>query len=158
MISLCDFLKKTKLSWWRTDHLLGVRGWSSCPLSQWYHLTISFSVIPFASCLQLSQHQGLFPVRWLFPSGDQNIGASASASVPPMNIQDWFPLGFIGLISLQSKGFSRVLSNSTGQRHKFFSAQSLQPYMATGKTIALSIWTFVRNVMSLFFICCLGLS
>ena len=81
------------------------------------------SVVPFSSCLQSFQASGLFPISWLFTSGGQSIGASASASVPPMNIQDWFPSGLTGLISLQSKGLSRVFSNTIVQNHQFFSAQ-----------------------------------
>ena len=79
----------------------------SCPLSQWYYLAISSSAIPFFSCLQSFRASGSFPTSWLFASGSLSIGASASASVLPMNIQDWFPLGLTGLISLQSKGFWR---------------------------------------------------
>ena len=89
----------------------------------------------------------------LFISGGQSIGVSASISVLPMNIQDWFPLGWTGWISLQSKGLSRVFSNTTVQKHQFFGAQ-LQlshPYMTTGKTIALTRQTFVGKVMSLLF-------
>ena len=81
---------------------------NSCPSSQWYHPTISSSVVPFSSCLQSFPASGSFPVSQFFASGGQSIGASASASVLLMNIQDWFPLGPTGLISLQSKGFSRV--------------------------------------------------
>ena len=95
----------------------------SCPLSQWCHPTISFSVIPFSSCLQSFPMSGSFPVSLLFASGGQSIGVSASALVLPMNIQDWFPLGWTGLISLQSKGLSRVFSNTTIQKHQFFGAQ-----------------------------------
>ena len=85
---------------------------NSCPSSQWCHPTISSSVIPFSSCLQSFPASGSFPVSQFFTSGGQSIGASASASVLPINIQDWFPLGFTGLISLQSKGLSRVFSNT----------------------------------------------
>ena len=81
------------------------------------------SVVPFSSCLQSFQASGLFPISWLFTSGGQSIGASASASVPPMNIQDWFPSGLTGLISLQSKGLSRVFSSTTIWKHQFFSSQ-----------------------------------
>ena len=104
------------------------RAWSnSCTSNQWCHPTISSSVIPFSSCLQSFPASGSFPVSHLFTSSSQSIGASASASVLPMNIQDWFPLGWTGLISLQSKGLSKVLSNTTVQKHQFFSAQlSLQ--------------------------------
>ena len=85
----------------------------SCPLSQWCHPTISSSVVPFSSCLQSFPASGSFPRSQLFASGGQSIGASASASVLPMNIQDWFPLGRTGWISLQSKGLSRVFSRNT---------------------------------------------
>ena len=96
---------------------------SPCPLSRWYHPTISSSVTLFSSYPQSFLAPGPFSVSWLFPSGGQRTGASASASVPPMNIQDWFPLGWTGWISLQSKGLSRVFSNTTAQKHHFFSAQ-----------------------------------
>ena len=95
----------------------------SNPLSQWCHPTISSCVIPFSSCLQSFSASGAFPTSQLFASGGLSIGASASASVLPMNMQDWFPLGLTGLISLQSKGLSRVFSNTTVQKHQFFSAQ-----------------------------------
>ena len=96
---------------------------NSCPLSQWSHPTISSSVIPFSSCLQSFPASGSFQMSQLFAWGGQSIGVSASASVLPMNIQDWFPLGLTGLISLLSKGLSRVFSNTTVQKHQFFSAQ-----------------------------------
>ena len=95
---------------------------NSCPLSQWCHPTISSSVIPF-SCLPSFPESGCFLVSQFFTSGGQSIGASASASVLPMNIQDWFPLGWTGWISLLSKGLSRVFSNTTVQKHQFFSTQ-----------------------------------
>ena len=95
---------------------------SSCPLSQWYHPTILPSVTSF-SCFQSFPASGSFPVNRLFISGGQSIRTSASASVPPVNIQDWFPLGLTGLISLQSKGLSRVFSNTTTQKHQFFGVQ-----------------------------------
>ena len=130
---------------------------NSCPLSRWYHPTISSSVIPFSSCLQSFPASGSFTVSQFFTSGGQCIGVSASASVLPMNIQDWFPLGWTGWISLQSKRRSRVFSNTTVQKHQFFGSQlSLQsnsqhPYMTTGKTIALTGPTFVGKVMCLLF-------
>ena len=96
---------------------------NSCPLSCWCHPTISSSIVPFSSCLQSFPASGCFPMSWLFTTGGQSIGASASASVLPMNIQDWFPLGLTGWISLQSKGLSRVFSNTTAQKHQFFGAQ-----------------------------------
>ena len=95
----------------------------SCPLSCWCPPTISSSVIPFSSCLQSFPASGSFLISQFFASGGQSIGASTSASVFPMNIQDRFPLGLTGLISLQSKGLSRVFSNTTVQKHQFFSAQ-----------------------------------
>ena len=97
---------------------------NSCPLSQWYHPTISSSVIPFSSCLQSFPTSQSFQMSQLFTSGGQNTGVSASTSVLPMNIQDWFPLGWTGWISLQSKGLSRVFSNTTVQKHQFFSTQT----------------------------------
>ena len=96
---------------------------NSCPLSRWCHPSISSSVIPFFSCLQSFPASGSFAMSQFFTSGGQSIGVSASASVLPMNIQDWFPLGWTGWISLQSKEFSRVLSNTTIQKHQFFGAQ-----------------------------------
>ena len=96
---------------------------NSCPLSQWCHPTISSSVNPFSSCLQSFPASGSFQMSQLFVSGGQRIGVSASVSVLPMNIQDWFPLGWTGWISLQSKGLSRVLSNTTVQKHDFFITQ-----------------------------------
>ena len=94
-----------------------------CPLSWWCHPTISSSVIPFSSCLQSFPASGSFQMSQLFASGDESIGVSASTSVLLMNTQDWSPLGWTGWISLQSKGLSRVFSNTTVQKHQFFSAQ-----------------------------------
>ena len=96
---------------------------NSCPSYQWYHPTISFSVIPFSSCLQSFPASGSFPMSQFYASGGQNSVASVLASVLPMNIQDWFPSRRTGLISLQSKGLSRVFSNTTVQKHQFFGAQ-----------------------------------
>ena len=130
---------------------------NSCPLSQCCHPTISSSVIPFSSCLQYFPASGAFPTSQLFTSGGQSIGASASASVFPMNIQDWFPLGLTGLISLQSKGLSRVFSNTKVWKYQFFSAKlSLwsNSHIHTRlleKNIALTIQTFVAEVISLLF-------
>ena len=93
---------------------------NSCPLSQWCHPTISSSVISFSSCLKCFPASGSFQMSRFFESGGQSIGLSASASVLPMNIQDWFPLGLTGWICLQSKGLSRVFSNTTVQKDKFF--------------------------------------
>ena len=96
---------------------------NSCPSSRWCHPAISSSVVPFSSCLQSLPASGSFPVSQLFAWGGQSIGVSASASVLPMSTQDWSPLGWTGWISLQSKGLSRVFSNTTVQKHQFFSAQ-----------------------------------
>ena len=96
---------------------------NSCPLSRWCHPTISSSVVPFSSCLHSFPASGSFPVSEFFASGGQSIGVSASASVLPKNIQDWFPLGWTGWISLLSKGLTRVFSNTTVQKHQFFGAQ-----------------------------------
>ena len=96
-----------------------------CPLSWWCHPTISSSVVPFSSCPQFLPASGAFPVSQLFASGGRSIGVSASTSVLPVNTQDWSPLGWIGLISLQSKGISRVFSNTTVQKHQFFGASFL---------------------------------
>ena len=109
---------------------------------------------PFFSCLQPFPASGSFLMSWLFASGGQSVGASASASVLPVNIQDWFPLGLNSLISLQSKGLSRVFSNTTVKKHQFLGTQpSLwsNSHMTTGKTIALTIRAFVGKVMSLLF-------
>ena len=118
---------------------------NSCPWSWWCHSTISFSVAPFSSCPQSFPASGSFPVSWLFTSGDQSIGASASASILLMNIQNWFPLGFTGLISFPVKGLSQVFSSTTIQKHQFFSTsvffmvQHSHLYMTTGKIMALTI-------------------
>ena len=111
----------------------------SCPSSQWCHPTISSSVIPF-SCLQSFPASGSFPMSQFFTSGGQSIGVSASASILPMNIQDWFPSGLTGLISLQSKELSRVFSNSTVQKHQLpvtsyqnHSYKRLQPHTVSGE-------------------------
>ena len=127
---------------------------NSSPLSWWCHPTISTSVTSFSSCPQLFPASGSFPVSQLFTSDGQNIGASAS--VLSMNIQGWFPLCLTGLIYLQSKGFSRVFSNTTIWKHQFFGTQPFlwsnnHMYMTTGKTIALTIRTFVSKAMSLTF-------
>ena len=100
---------------------------NSCPSSQWCHLIISSSVILFSSCLQSFSASGSFLMNQFFLSGGQIIRVSSSASVLPMNIQDWSPLGLTGWISLQSKGLLRVFSNTTVQKHQFFGTQlSLQ--------------------------------
>ena len=120
-------------------------------LGWWYHPTISSSVVPSSSCLQSFPGSGSFPVSQLFASGGRSIRVSALASVLPMNIQDWSPLGLTGLISLLSSGLSRVFSDTTVQKHQFLGTQlslwsNSHPYMTTGKTIALTRWTFVNNV------------
>ena len=112
---------------------------------------------PFSSCLQSFPASRSFPMSQLFASGDQSIGDSASASVLPMSILGWFPLGLTGLISWLSKGLSRVFSSTTFQKHQFFHTQPFfivhfsHPYMTTEKTTALTIQAFVSKVMSLFF-------
>ena len=128
-----------------------------CPLNQWCHLTISSSVVPFSSCLQSFPASGSFLVSWLFASGGQNIGLQLQYQsfqrIFRINIQDWLT----GLISLQSKGLSRIVLNTKVRKHQFFSVQpSLwsKPHIHTWlleKNIALTIWTFVGKVMSLLF-------
>ena len=135
---------------------------NSCPSSRWCHPAISSSVIP-SSHLQSFPASGSFQMSPFFASGGQSIRVSASASVLPMNIQDWLPLGWTGWISLQSKGLSRVFSNfskvellhsskvSILLHSAFFTVQLSHPYMTTGKTIALTRQTFVGKVMSVLF-------
>ena len=106
---------------------------NSCPSSRWCHPTISSSAVPFSSHLQSFPASGSFPISQFFASGGQSIRVSASASVLPMNIQDWFPLGLTGLISLQSKRLSRAIFSTTVQKHQFFSAQFLR--VSFGHTI-----------------------
>ena len=125
-----------------------------CPLSRLCHPTISASVIPFSSCPQSFPASGYFQISQLFILGGQSIEVSASTSVLPMDTQDWYTLGWTSWISLEFKWLSRVFSNTTVQNHQFFSAQyfyspNSHPYMTTGKTIALTRWTFVDKVMSL---------
>ena len=96
---------------------------NSCPFSRWCHPTISSSVVSFSSCLQSFPASGSFQRSQLFEWGGQSIGVSASTSVLPKNTQDWSPLGWTGWISLQSKGLSRVFSNTTVQKHQFFGTQ-----------------------------------
>ena len=129
---------------------------NSCPLSWWYHPTISSSAVPFSTCPQSFPASGSFQMSQLFTSGGQRIGVSASMSVLPMYIQDWSPLGLTGLISLQPKGLSRVFSNTTVQKHQFFGAQpSLQSNSQIHTWLlekpALTIQTFAIQVMSLLF-------
>ena len=96
---------------------------NSYPLSQWCYLTISSSTALFSFCLQSFPASGSFPISWFFSPGGQSSGASASASVLPMNIQGWFPLRLTGLMALLSKGLSRVFSSTTIRKHQFFGAQ-----------------------------------
>ena len=129
----------------------------SCPLSQWCHLTISFSVIPFSSCLQSFLASGSFQMSQFFASGGQSIGVSASASVLPANIQDWLPLGWTGWISMAVQETLKSLlqyhsSKASVLRHSaFFIVQLSHPYIATRKTITSTRWTFVGKVMYLLF-------
>ena len=132
---------------------------NSHPPSWWRHPTISSSVIPLSSCLQSFPASGSFPMSQFFASGGQSIGVSALASVPPMNIQDLFPLGWTGLISLLSKGLFKSLLQQHSSKASilrcsvFFIVQLSHPYIITpGKTIALTRQTFVGKVMSLLFI------
>ena len=137
---------------------------NSCPSRRWWHPDISSSVVPFSSCLQSFPASGAFPTSQVFQSGGQIIGVSVSASVLPMNIQDWFPLGWTGWItSLQSKGLSRVFSNTTVPKHQFFSSQLYSPTLT-------SIYDYWKNHslhqtdlcgqsnVSAVLICCLGWS
>ena len=96
---------------------------NSCPLSRWCHPTISSSVAPFSFCPQSFPASGTFPMSQLLASGGQSIGASASSLVLPRSIKDWFPLGLTSWISLQSKGLSRVFTNTTIQKHQFSGVQ-----------------------------------
>ena len=123
---------------------------NSRPSHRWCHSTISFSVILF-SCHQSFQASGSFPMSQFFTSGGQSIGVSASASVLPMNIQDWFPLRLTGLISMQSNRLSNSSKPSVLQHSGFLMDQLSNPYVTTGKTIALTKWTFVSKLMSLLF-------
>ena len=123
---------------------------NSCPLSRWCHPAISSSVVPL-SCPQSLPASGSFPMSQLFAWGGQSIGVSALASFLSKNTQGWSPLEWTDWISLQSKGLSRVFSNTTVQKHQFFGPQlsspsNSHPYMTTGKTIALTRQTFAGNV------------
>jgi len=125
-----------------------------CPLNQWCHPTISSSVVPFSSHLQSFPASGSFPMSQFFASGSQSIGALASASVLPINIQDWFALGWTGS---RAQGTLRGLLQHHSSKvsilwcSAFFMVQLSHPYMTTGKTIALTRQTFVDKVMSLLF-------
>ena len=129
---------------------------NSCPWSWWCHPSILSSVVPFSFCLQSFPASGSFQMSQFLASGGQNVGASASASYRPMNIQDWFPSGWTGLISLQSKGLSRVLQHHSSKASNlrcsaFFMVWLSHPHVTTGKTITLTRQTFVGKVMSLLF-------
>ena len=130
---------------------------NSCLSSSWCHPTISSSVIPFFSCFQNFPASGSFPMGQFFTSDAQSIGASALASVFQMNIQDWSPLGWTGLISFAVQGTLKSLLQhhsskaSILQCSAFFMVQLSHPYMPTGKTRALTRWTFAGKVMSLLF-------
>ena len=137
---------------------------NSCPSSRWCHPAISSSVVPFTSCPQSLPASGSFPRSQLFAWSSQSTGVSTSTSVLPMNTQDCSPLGWTGWISLQSKGLSRVFSNTTVEKHQFFSTQlssqsnsNIHTWLLE-KTIDLTRWNFVDKVMSLLLICCLGWS
>ena len=129
---------------------------NSRPLSQWCHPAVSYSVVPFSSCLPSFPASGSFQISQLFTSGGQSTGAWASASILPMNIQDWFPLGFTGLISLQSKGLSRVFSTPqfksiSSSVLSFLYGSTLTSIHDYWKMIALTRKTFIRKVMPLLF-------
>ena len=119
----------------------------SCSLSQWCHPTISFSVIPFSPCLQSLPASGSFPRSQLFASDGQSIGVSAPASVLPMNVQGWFPLGFTSLISLLSKGLSRMFSSTKVQKHQLFSETTIHYWW--GYKLIQSIWKKIWQLINL---------
>ena len=123
-----------------------------CPLSRWCHPTISSFVIPFSSRPQSFPASGSFQMSQLFTSGGQSIGVSASTSVFPMNIQDWFTLGWTGWISLQLKGIASVFQCHSSKASivwcsAYFMVQLLHPYMTTRKIIILTIWTFAKQCL-----------
>ena len=129
---------------------------NSCPSSQWCHPTISFLIIPFSSCLQSFPSSGSFPMSQFFISGGQSFRVSVLASVPPVNIQDWFPLWCTGdLLAVQWTLKSLLQHHSSKasilQCSAFFIVLHSHPYVTTGKTIALTGWTFIGKVMSLLF-------
>ena len=129
---------------------------NSCPSSRWRHPTISSSVVPVSSCPQSLPASGSFPMSQLLTWAGQDIGVSASASVLPMNTQDWSPLGWTGWISLPDRTLRSLLQHHSSrasilQRSAFFTVQLSHPYMTTGKTIALTRRTFAGKVMSLLF-------
>ena len=129
---------------------------NSCPLSWWCHPTNSSSVAPFSSCPHCFPESGSFLVSQLFPSGSQSIGAPVSASVIPMNIQGWFPLELTGLISLKFRVLSILLQHHNSKPSvlhcsAYFMIQLSHLYIITGKSIVLTIWTFIKKVMALLF-------
>ena len=133
-----------------------------CPLSWWCYLTVPFSATPFSFCLHSFPASGSFPVSWLFPLSGQSKGALVSASVLPMNLQGWFPLGLTGLISLQSRGLSRIFSR-TIWKHQFFSAQlSLWSNSHIRKNVRKKTYLWLYATLSAkcvaFLVCCLCLS
>ena len=134
-----------------------------CPLSQWCYLTTSSSTTRFFFCSHSLPASGSFPVSLLFASGDQSIGVSASTSVLPVNIQGWVPLGLTGLISLFSKGLSRVFSSTTLQKHQFYSAQPSLWSNSHVRTWLLEkryLWLYrplLAEWCRCFSVCCLGL-
>ena len=160
-LSKLQEMVKDREAWYAAVHGLTkgqiwLSNWTTiCLLSGWCHPIISSSVVPFSFCPQSFPASGSFLMSQVFTSGCQNIGALAPVFL--RSFQGWFPLGLIGLISLQSKGLSRVLSSTTVQKHQFFKCSAFfmvllsYLYMTTGKTIALTRWTFVGKVMSLYF-------
>ena len=152
-----DFLQPHGLQHTRPSCPLPTPGLYSnlCPSSWWCHPTISSSVLPFSPCLQSFPASRSFLMSQFFASGGQSIGVSASASVLPMNIQDLFPLGWTGWISLQSKRLSRVFCNTTVQKYQFFITQLYGPTLTFihdyWKNHSLTRWAFVSKVMSLLF-------
>jgi len=153
--TLCNLMTHSTSGFPVHHQLLGFTQ-TQCPSSQWCHPAISSSVIPF-SCPQSLPASGSFPMSQLFAWGGLSIGVSASASVLPMNNQDWSPLGWTGWISLQSKGLSKSLLQHHSSKASilwcsaFFTVQPSHSYMTTGKTIPLTRWTFVGKVISLLF-------
>ena len=142
------------VSWLHCPFSIPRACWNSCTLSQWCYPTYSSSVIILASCNQTFPAFGSFPMSQFFASGGQCIGASAPASVFPVYVQDFFPLGWTGFISLNSKWLSRVFpkpqfKNVISSVLSFLYYPTLHPYMTTGKTIPMTRWTFVSKLMSL---------
>ena len=125
---------------------------NSCPLRQWCHPTISSSVVPLSSCPQSLPASGSFPMSQVFTSGGQSTGASASTSVLPVNIQCWFPLGLVDLFAVQGtlKSFLQHHSSKASVfRHSaFFMIHLSHPYTTTGKTVTITIYTFISKAIS----------